>query len=194
MKTLRKSPFEQNISLKKGVRNLFLCFQSCFLKGFSRKHLRAKKNKQGDKQFLLSCPNQHVQMLKLTLSSNEESVHGHIQYAIGAVFQYFKGCNFYSRQELIDFRFFKVFMRLKSIRRRLVDDDIINDQIRGCSHKTYRQILLLHNSLFSSVLLSLARYISNRFLLVLDQIKIKQHSKYYSETVGYYSGAVGFSH
>lgn len=102
--TLRKSPFEQDISLKNVVRNPFLSFQSCFLEGFSMKHLGAtkKKKKLADNKFLLSFPYQYVQILKLILIG---SVHGHIQCLnhfsfkledLGAIFQYLKDCNFSS--------------------------------------------------------------------------------------------------
>ncbi len=78
----------------------------------------------------------------------------------------------------------------KSSRSQLVADDVINEQIslelwlkhlvqswhmtQCCPHG-----YCSYSSSFWSVLSSLGRYISHRFLLVLNQIQIKLHSKDY---------------
>ncbi len=80
------------------------------------------------------------------------------------------------------------FMWWKSSRSQLVADDIINEQIRlelwqtpcaqlwnmtqRCTHD-----YCTYNSLFWSVLQSLGRYISRRFLLVLNQTQISSTVK-----------------
>ncbi len=80
------------------------------------------------------------------------------------------------------------FMWWKSSRSRLVADDVINEQIslelwqtpcaqlwnmtQRCPHD-----YCTYNSLFLSVLSSLGRYISHRFLLALNQIQINSTVK-----------------
>ncbi len=77
------------------------------------------------------------------------------------------------------------FMWWKLSRSRLVADDVINEQISlelwqtPCAHlwHTAKHGYCSYNSLFLSVLSSLGRYISHRFLLVLNQIQISSTVK-----------------